>query len=297
MSQKIIAICGARGAQGGSVMNELLKSDEYKIRALSRRPILIKNKNVEVVYADYDKSETLEKAFENCYGVFLVTNFWEHMDAKKEYQQGINLVDAAIKSGVKHIVWSTLEDTRDDYEDKIPYIGEYKVAHFDEKGMVQKYLNKSDVNVTNLYTSFYWENLVGMMKMRKADGVYNLTIPMDNKSLPGVAVEDIGKIVSRVFHDKIYGEIGVASEHLTGEQMAATLNNVMTDGEVKYNHVPFEIYRKLGFPGVEELSNMFEFKVVHNERFCERRNMDNVKKLITPVSFKEWCEKNKDKLN
>ncbi|MDC0230790.1 NmrA/HSCARG family protein [Aureispira] len=297
MSQKIIAICGARGAQGGSVLNELLKSNEYKIRALSRHPNLITNKNIEAVYADYDKPDTLEKAFEGCYGVFLVTNFWEHMNPKKEYQQGVNLVDAAKKSGVKHIVWSTLEDTRNGYEDKIPFIGEYKVAHFDEKGKVEKYLNKLDVNATNLYTSFYWENLLEMMRMREEEGIYNLSIPIDNKRLPGVAIEDIGKIVSRVFHDKIYGKIGVASEHLTGEQMAHTLNNVITGGEVKYNHIPFEIYRKLGFPGVEELSNMFEFKVVHNDRFCERRNMDNVKKLITPVSFKEWCEKNKDKLN
>ena len=122
MSQKLIAICGARGAQGGSVMNEILKSEEYKVRAITRHPILIKNKNVDKVYADYDKPETLEKAFEDCYGVFLVTNFWEHMDAKKEYEQGVNLVDAAIKSGVKHIVWSTLEDTRDGYKDDIPYI-------------------------------------------------------------------------------------------------------------------------------------------------------------------------------
>jgi len=296
MSQKIIAICGARGAQGGSVMNELLKSDEYKIRALSRQPNLIKDKNIEVVYADYDKPETLEKAFKDCYGVFLVTNFWEHMDAKKEYQQGINLIDAAIKQDIKHIVWSTLEDTRDGYDDEIPYIGEYKVAHFDEKGRIEKYLNKWDMNVTNLYTSFYWENLLGMMKLQNVDGVYNLSLPMGDKLLPGVAVEDIGKIVARVFHDKIYGKIGIASEHLTGEQMASILNTVI-DGEVKYTDVPFKIYRKLDFPGAAEISNMFEFKAVHNERFCERRNMSDVKKLINPVNFKDWCEKNKDKLN
>ena len=296
MSQKIIAICGARGTQGGSVMNELLKSDEYKIRALSRQPNLIEDKNIEIVYADYDKPETLEKAFKDCYGVFLVTNFWEHMDAKKEYQQGINLIDAAIKQDIKHIVWSTLEDTRDGYDDEIPYIGEYKVAHFDEKGRIEKYLNKWDMNVTNLYTSFYWENLLGMMKLQNVDGVCNLSLPMGDKLLPGVAVEDIGKIVARVFHDKIYGKIGIASEHLTGEQMASILNTVI-DGEVKYTGVPFKIYRKLDFPGAAEISNMFEFKAVHNERFCERRNMSDVKKLINPINFKDWCEKNKEQLN
>ena len=296
MSQKIIAICGARGAQGGSVMNELLKSNEYKIRALSRQPNLIKDKNIEVVYADYDKPETLEKAFKDCHGVFLVTNFWEHMDAQKEYQQGVNLIDAAIKQDIKHIVWSTLEDTRDGYDDEIPYIGEYKVAHFDEKGRIEKYLNKLDMNVTNLYTSFYWENLLGMMKLQNVDGVYNLSLPMGDKLLPGVAVEDIGKIVARVFHDKIYGKLGIASEHLTGEQMASILNTVI-DEQVKYTSVPFKIYRKLDFPGAAEISNMFEFKAVHNERFCERRNMSHVKKLINPINFKDWCDKNKEQLN
>jgi len=295
MSKKIIAICGARGVQGGSVMRELLKSNEYKIRALSRQPDHIEDKNIEVVYADYDKPETLEKAFQDCYGVFLVTNFWEHMDAKKEYRQGINLIDAAIKQNIKHIVWSTLEDTRDGYEDEIPYLGEYKVAHFDEKGCVEKYLNKLDVNVTNLYTSFYWENLLGMMKLQNDDGVYNLTLPMGDKLLPGIAVEDIGKMAAKVFHDQIYGKIGIASDHLTGVEMAQILNNVM-DGEVKYMNVPFEIYRKLDFPGAAELSNMFEFKVIHNDQFCERRNMSDVKKLINPVNFKDWCERNKEKL-
>ena len=162
--------------------------------------------------------------------------------------------------------------------------------------MVTKYLATQDVNVTNLYTSFFYENLLGMMKLKKEeDGIRKIYLPMNDSLLPIVTVEDIGKMVYKVVTDKIYGHVGVASEHLKISEMA----NIMTETlgeEVQYVNLPADIYRGLGFPGCEDLGNMFEFKDVHNEEFCKMRNMDNVRNLIEPISFKEWCLKNRNNL-
>ena len=115
---------------------------------------------------------------------------------------------------------------------------------------------------------------------------------MSQSILPIVTVEDIGKMVHKVVKDKIYGNVGVASDHLTGSDMAKTFSEALGE-PVEYVPVPASVYRGFGFPGCEDIGNMFEFKDVHNKEFCQSRNMEDVKKLISPVSFKEWCVLNK----
>jgi len=182
------------------------------------------------------------------------------------------------------------------FKDEIEFIGKYKVPHFDEKGMVSKYLNTLNVKSTNLYTSFFYENLTGLMKLRKdEDGKRRLCLPMNDSKLPIVAAQDIGKMVFEVFKNKIYGDVGVSSEHLTCEEIAKTLNEVIGE-PVEYVSVSANIYRSFGFPGCRDLGNMFEFKDLHNEEFCKVRNMESVLELIKPISFKEWCLNNKDLL-
>lgn len=292
----VIGICGITGAQGGAVADACLKQD-YSVKGLTRntssdKAVQYKQKGVELVQADYDNTNSLKGVFDGCDAVFIMTNFWEHMDAKREYKQAKAIIDSAIESKVPHLVWSSLEDTRD-YKDNIVYIGEYKVPHLDEKGMISKYLKTLDVNATHLYTSFYYENFTGMMKLTKdEDGIRRLCLPMSQSILPIVTVEDIGKMVHKVVKDKIYGNVGVASDHLTGSDMAKTFSEALGE-PVEYVPVPASVYRGFGFPGCEDIGNMFEFKDVHNKEFCQSRNMEDVKKLISPVSFKEWCVLNK----
>ena len=295
----VVGICGITGLQGGAVANICLENN-HSVIGLTRnlestKSIDLINRDVKMFKGDYDNPTSLKGVFDNCDVVFVVTNFWDHMNPKREYTQAKHIVDSVTESNVKHIIWSTLEDTRD-YNDDIQYLGDYKVPHFDEKGMISKYLDTLSINVTHLYTSFFYENLINTMKMKKDDdGIRRLCLPINNATLPIVSVKDIGKMVHSIIQHKLYGNVGIASEHITGVNMVKILNDVLEE-PVEYVSVPAEVYRSFGFPGCKDIGNMFEFKTIHNESFCNMRNMDNVNKYITPISFKQWCLDNKHKL-
>jgi hypothetical protein len=76
-SEKLIAVIGATGKQGGSVVRALKAGRQFKVRALSRNPGKHRELADEVVEADLDRPDTLTAAFVAAHGVFLVTNFWE----------------------------------------------------------------------------------------------------------------------------------------------------------------------------------------------------------------------------
>src|SRR5712675_2007099 len=201
---KVIAVIGSTGTQGGGLANAILsdKSGGFSCRAITRKTDGDKAKalaarGAEVVKADLDDVESLKKAFAGAYGVYGVTNFWEHFSAEKEKAQAKNIADAAKAAGVKHVIWSTLEDTRklmkpDDK--RMPMLQEkYRVPHFDGKAEANAYF--SDLPATCLVTSFYWDNLYlfGLAPKKGDDGVYSWTFPMGNSKLAGIAAEDIGK--------------------------------------------------------------------------------------------------------
>ena len=297
----IIAVCGATGAQGGSVVKALLETKKYRVRALTRKTDGEKAKSLrdmgcEVMKVDFDESEMeITKSFEGCHGAFLVTNFWEHFSGEREYAQGVALAKATKETvGMKHVIWSTLEDTRN-LKDDIPYIGKYKVAHFDVKGEVNKFMQSIGLPVTFLYSSFFWENFINLLPPKKnEDGTYSLIYPMGDAYLPGVATGDIGRGAAALFQRGLReaGEIfGLASEHLKLSEMAQILSEA-SGRVVKYECVEPQSYRELGFPGAAELANMYQFKRDHNQEFCSIRDMNRVRELIKPTSFKDWCKAN-----
>ena len=288
-------VCGITGAQGGAVAQQLLNNN-LPVVGLTRNPGSNKaqvfvDQGAIIKQGDFDQPETLEGVFDGCKAVFVVTNFWEHMDPKREYQQAVNIIDSCVRSNVNHIVWSTLENTLA-YTDNIPMLGQYKVPHFDEKARVSNYLKQLNIHQTHLYTSFFNENLTGMMKLTPDNNnIRTLCLPMGDCKLPVVAVEDIGKMAVHVMLNNILGDVGVASEHLTGSEIAQCLSRAL-NSEVRYVSVPAQTYRNFGFPGCQDLANMFEFKQIHNAQFCQQRNMQNVGRMINPISFEEWCRVN-----
>jgi uncharacterized protein YbjT (DUF2867 family) len=230
-----------------------------------------------------------------------VTNFWEHFSPEKEFAQAGNMAQAARAAGLQHVIWSTLEDTRKwvplDVDRMPTLMGKYKVPHFDAKGEANRLFSDLAVPTTFLLTSFYWDNLIhfGMGPKRGPDGVLAITMPMGDKRLPGIASEDIGKCAYGVFQrgPELAGEtVGIAGGFPTGAEMASELSRALGE-EVRYQDVPPETYRGLGFPGAEDLGNMFQFKRDFNAYFCGARDLANSRALNPALqSFEVWLTRN-----
>ncbi len=310
--QKIIAVVGATGAQGGGLVRAILsdKSGEFKARAITRnvdsdKAKALADKGAEVVYGDLDDVESLKKAFAGAFGVFGVTNFWEHFSPEKEMAQAEAIAKAAKSANVKHVIWSSLDDTRKWIplsDNRMPTLKEkYKVPHFDAKGASNKYFTESGVPTTILNTVFYWENFIyfGQGPKKGPDGKITLALPMADKKLPSIAAEDIGKCALGVFKagDKYIGKtIGIAGGHLTGKQLAEGFGKALGK-DVTYNSISADVYRSFDFPGADDMGNMYQFKADFEEDYCKSRSIELAKELNpTLISFEDWLKVNKDKI-
>jgi uncharacterized protein YbjT (DUF2867 family) len=310
--QKIIAVVGATGAQGSGLVRAILADPEggFKVRALTRDPSSDKGKalaamGAEVVAADLDDEQSLERAFAGAYGAFCLTNYWEHFSPEKELAQATNMAKAAKAAGLKHVVWSTLEDTRRWVplsDNRMPTLmGHYKVPHFDAKGEADEVFRREGVPTTFLLTSFYWDNFIyfGSGPQRTPDGKLALVFPLGDKKLPAMAAEDIGKAAYAVFKrgkEFINRTVGVAGEHLTGAQLAAGMSRALNQ-EIGYVDVPPEVYRSFGFPGADDLGNMFQFKRDFNDYFCGARDMAFARSLVPDLqSYEQWLARHKDQI-
>ena len=310
--KKIIAVVGATGAQGGGLVRAILSdpSSGFTARALTRDANSDKAKGLaklgaEVVAADVDDLESLQRAFQGAYGAYCVTFFWNHFSPEKEGASATNMAKAAKAAGLQHVIWSTLEDTRKWVplsDNRLPTLmGKYKVPHFDAKGETDHVFSDLGLPVTFLLTSFYWDNFIyfGMGPKKGPDGKLAITLPMGDKKLPGIAAEDIGRCAFGIFkqgREFIGKTVGIAGEHLTAAQMAAAFTQALGQ-EVRYNDVPADVYRSFGFPGAADLGNMFQFKRDFNDVFCGPRQPDFARSL-NPVlqTFDAWLAQNKSRI-
>jgi uncharacterized protein YbjT (DUF2867 family) len=310
--KKIIAVVGATGAQGGGLVRAILadRNGPFAVRAITRQTGSDKAKalaaaGAEVVAADLDDEASLERAFAGAYGAFCVTNYWEHFSPEKELAQAEHLARAAKAAGVQHVIWSTLEDTRKWVplsDGRMPTLmGKYKVPHFDAKGEADEIFRKLGVPTTFLLTSFYWDNFIyfGSGPQRMPDGTLAITFPLGDKPLSAMAVEDIGKCAYGIFkrgREFIGRTVGIAGEHLTGAQMAAGLSRALGK-DIRYNAVTPEVYRGLGFPGADDLGNMFQFKRDFNDYYRGARSIEFSRELNPELqSFERWLVRHKDEI-
>ena len=310
--KKIIAVVGATGAQGGGLVRAILadKNGPFRARALTRdvnspKARALAAAGAEVVSADVDDAATLRRAFEGAHGAFCVTFFWHHLSPEKELAEAASMAEAAKQTGVAHVIWSTLEDIRkfvplDD--DRMPTLmGKYKAPHFDAKGEANALFTQAGVPTTFLLTSFYWDNFVyfGSGPKRGPDGKLALVLPMGDRKLPAMAAEDIGKCAYGIFKrgkEFIGKTVGIAGEHLSGEEMAAKLTGALGE-KVVYQDVPPEVYRSFGFPGADDLGNMFQFKRDFNDYYRGARSVEFSRSLNPELlSFDQWLKQNASKI-
>jgi uncharacterized protein YbjT (DUF2867 family) len=306
--KKVIVVFGATGAQGGGLVRAILNDNnsEFAVRAVSRDPNSDKAKalaemGAEVVAGNVDDSESIKKVLEGAYGAYFVTFFWEHSSPEKEIAEAKNMAYAAKEAGLKHVIWSTLEDVRkfvplDD--NSMPTLhGKYKVPHFDGKGESDQFFIDAGVPVTFMLASYYWDNLIyfGMGPKRGEDGKLSITFPMGDKKMAGIAAADIGKCAYGIFKkgEELIGKrIGIAGDQLTCTEMAEALSKALGE-EVTYNEITPEQYRGFGFPGADDLGNMFQLYRDFAEECNSVRNVQFSRELNPELqSFDMWLAEN-----
>ena len=307
--KKVIAIVGATGQQGGGLARAILDDPNhgFAVRALTRNPDSdaarrLAAQGAEVVEADITDEASLTKAFDGAYGAFLVTNFWEHMSPTQEKQDALNMAQAAKAAGLTHVIWSTLDDTREHFpldDDRMPNIGDYKVPHFDAKAEADQYFVDAAVPTTFLRTTFYWDGLLGQMgPQRGEDGKLVLAMAMGDSPLAGIAVEDIGRTAYGILQrgPELAGRtISIASDHLTGTQIAEQLSTALGE-TVTYVPVPFDVLRAQPFPAAVELANMFQF-YAQTPSFNADRDVNAVRELNPRLqTLQQFLAEHKDDL-
>jgi uncharacterized protein YbjT (DUF2867 family) len=310
--KKIIAVVGATGAQGSGLVRAITedRSGGFVARAITRKADSAKAKELaalgaEVVEGNVDDEGSMRKAFEGAYGAFCVTFFWDHFSPEKEQAEAANMARAAKGANLRHVIWSTLEDTRKWVpltDDRMPTLmNDYKVPHFDGKGASDHFFSDLQLPVTFLLTSFYWDNFIhfGMGPKKGPNGILSVTFPMGDRKLPGIAAEDIGRCAYGIFKkdgDLVGKTVGIAGEHLTGKQIAAELTRALGK-EVRYNDVPPEVYRSFGFPGAQDLGNMFQFKRDFEAYFCGARNLEFARSVNPRLQdFQTWLKTNASRI-
>jgi uncharacterized protein YbjT (DUF2867 family) len=308
MAKKIITVFGATGAQGGGLVRSILNdpNSEFSVLAVSRDPESekakeLRNLGAEVIAGDVDDKASVTKALEGAYGAYFVTFFWNHFSPEKEYEQAKWFAEAAKATGIQHAVWSTLEDVREFVplnDNRIPTLhNNYKVPHFDAKGAADRLFKDLGVPTTFFRASFYWDNFIyfGSGPKKGPDGKYYLTFPLDDAKMAGIAAEDIGKCAYGIFKkgNEFTGKtVGVAGEHLSGQEMAHAMSKAL-NVEVLYNNVTPETYRAFGFPGADDLGNMFQFYRDFEEACNSVRNVAFSKALNPELkSFDMWLKEN-----
>jgi uncharacterized protein YbjT (DUF2867 family) len=310
--KKVIAVIGSTGAQGGGLVRAILAEEAgpFSARAITRHPDSEKARalarlGAEVVAGDTDDEASLTRAFAGAHGVYCVTNFWEHNSPERELAQARSMAQAAKAAGVSHVIWSTLEDTRKwvPLEDqRLPTLKEkYKVPHFDAKGEADHVFAQQSTPTTYLLPAFYWDNFIhfGMGPRKGPDGELVLALPLGGARLPGIAAEDIGKCAYGIFRRGagMAGQrVGIAGEILSGPEMAAVFSRALGK-KVGFSQVPFDVYRGLGFPGADDLGNMFEFQALFNDEFCKSRDVAFSRSLAPELqSFETWLKTNASKI-
>ncbi|XP_018423506.1 PREDICTED: nmrA-like family domain-containing protein 1 [Nanorana parkeri] len=215
------------------------------------------------------------------------TNFWEHFSKDKEIAQGKRIADVSKRLGLTLVVFSGLENVK-----KLTG-GKLEVLHFDGKGEVEEYFREIGVPMTSVRLPSYYENLLTFFRPQKdkdGDG-YTLGFPMGDVPLDGMSVKDLGGIVLSILRSpsKYAGkDIGLSTEKLTTEQYAAIMTRVLGKN-IRDAKLSPAVYAKLGFPGAQELANMFEFYTMKPNRDVQLTLQLNPK----AKKFQCWLVENK----
>lgn len=290
--KKLVVVFGGTGAQGGSVARTLLEDGTFRVRVVTRNPRQkaaeeLRLQGAEVVQGDQNDEASMERALAGAHATFIVTNYWENCSQEQEVKQGKLLADVAKRLGLHYVVYSGLENIR-----KLT-AGRLAAGHFDGKGEVEDYFRDIGVPMTSVRLPCYFENFLSYFLPQKApDGKsYLLSLPLGDVPMDSMAVSDLGPVVLSLLkrpEEYVGQNIGLSACRHTAEEYAALLTK-HTGKAVQDAKTTPEEYEKLGFPGAQDLANMFRFYALKPDR-----NIELTLRLNPKVqTLDQWLEQHK----
>ena len=291
-TQKLIAVLGATGQQGGAVVRALQQNGRFRVRALTRNPDKHPKLGDEVALADFNRPETLKAAFAGAHGAFLVTNSWEA--GADESRQALAAVDAARAAGVQHVVWSTLPDV------EAISGGAIDVPHFTAKAKVERIVSEAGfAHHTFVIAPFYYQNLIGVMAPKKLpDGTTGWALPLDpeRRVMHMGDIGELGRVVAGAFtRPDIAGHgehLPLVGDFLTFNEIVATLNR---EGHaLAFKQVPREVFATW-FPGADGIAAMLAYFEAHTYLGSDSRDEIALADKVAgryPTPFATWAREN-----
>ncbi len=291
-NEKLIAVIGATGQQGGGVVRALQASGEFRVRALTRDPDKHRQLADEVVNADLDRPETLEAAFKGAYGVFLVTSFREA--GTDELKQATAAIRAARDAGVNHFIWSTLPDV------EAISGGKFDVPHFTGKARIDRIVKEAGFpHHTFVIAPGYYQNFVGALAPQKQpDGSTGWALPLDPavRCLHMGDITELGNIVAGAFaHPDEAGNgeyLPLVGDFLSFHEIVETLNR--QGHNLSYKQIPKEKFAS-SFPGAAELAEMMGYWETHTYLGSDSSDQISLANKIAgrqPTRFAAWAREN-----
>ncbi|RFB75611.1 NmrA/HSCARG family protein [Methylovirgula sp. 4M-Z18] len=291
-TQKLIAVVGATGQQGGGVVRALQASGQFRARALTRDPAKHPKLADEVVLADFNRPETLKAAFAGVHGVFLVTNSWEA--GADEPKQALAAINAAKEAGVEHVIWSTLPNV------ETISGGTIDVPHFTAKAKVERLVSEAGFKYhTFVIAPFHFQNLVGLMAPQKLpDGAMGWALPLDpeKRVIHMGDITELGRVVAGAFAQAEltgHGEhLALVGDFLSFNEIIATLNR--QGNTLSFSRVPREVFAGW-FPHADGIAAMLAYFEAHTYLGSDARGEIAFANKVAgqePTKFAAWARTN-----
>ena len=291
-TQKLIAVVGATGQQGGAVVRALQASGRFKVRALTRHPDKHPDLGDEVVLADFNRPETLKAAFAGAHGVFLVTNSWEAQ--AEEPRQALAAVNAAKDAGVQHLIWSTLPNVEAITD------GAINVQHFTVKATIEPIVSEAGFAYhTFVIAPFYYQNLIGLMAPQKQpDGDVGWALPLDpeRRVIHMGDITEFGRLVAGAFaQPELAGRgehLPMVGDFLSFNEIIATLNQ--QGNTLSFRQVPREIFASW-FPHADGIAAMLAYFEAHTYLGSNSHDAIALANQVAgkqPTNFAAWAKAN-----
>ena len=325
-AKKTIVVFGSTGAQGGALVRAILgdtKNNTFLVRAVTRDPtsdkaIALKNLGAQVVKCDSNVPAEVEEALSGAYGAFFVTQPFDPTSCSTpdaETAQMKTFAEASASVGLKHVIMSSLVDTRKFVplsSDEMPTLTlptsdggkrDYKIPHFESKADGEVYFSENSVPTTFIKSGFYYENYLTYFPLTKAEGAENtftITLPTGESKFPMIAVEDLGKVSYSMFkkpNEAIGKSVGLSGTHMNVDEVASVFSSVLGVTVQHNKYVTPEIFRTFGFPGCEDLGNMLQFYRDYDKEFLAIMSVEGTRKWSPTKSFEAWVKENKDKFD